>query len=141
MPAVGLWTDTKRRAVAIPVPGRRHGCDLVPSIRDLLAREGAKIDDLRVLAVGLGPGSYTGLRIGLTAARVLAYVTGADLVGFDSLHGWAREAPADASRVHVVADAQRGDVYSAISSAPGLVASSNWLRPAASNRSPPGRPA
>jgi tRNA threonylcarbamoyladenosine biosynthesis protein TsaB len=69
--------------------------------------------DLGVVAVGLGPGSYTGLRIGLTAARTLAYTAGAALLGFDSLEGWARTAPPEASSVHVVADAQRGDVYAA----------------------------
>jgi tRNA threonylcarbamoyladenosine biosynthesis protein TsaB len=117
-PAVGILPDAGPPAAGspaadLPLPGRRHGRDLVPCIRDLLGREGLKVDDLRVVAVGLGPGSYTGLRIGLTAARTLAYVTGADLVGFDSLEGWAREAPQVACRVHVVADAQRGDVYSA----------------------------
>ena len=66
-----------------------------------------------VIVVGLGPGSYTGLRIGLTAARVLGYAAGAELIGFDSLEGMARGAPGHATQVHVVADAQRGDVYAA----------------------------
>jgi tRNA threonylcarbamoyladenosine biosynthesis protein TsaB len=43
---------------------------------------------------------------------MLAYVSGAAFIGFDSLEGWAREAPGDALHVHIVADAQRGDVYS-----------------------------
>ncbi len=110
-PAVGIWTDAGHPAAAAPRPGRRHGRDLVPCIRDLLAREGLTVGDLRAVAVGLGPGSYTGLRIGLTAARMLVYATRADLIGFDSLEGWARTAPGSACRVHVVADAQRGEVY------------------------------
>jgi tRNA threonylcarbamoyladenosine biosynthesis protein TsaB len=112
-PAVGIWREGRPPAIAQPTVGRRHGRDLIPSTRDLLAREGLKIQDLKVIAVGLGPGSYTGLRIGLTAGRLLAYVSGADLIGFDSLEGWAREASARNRLVHVVADAQRGDVYSA----------------------------
>lgn len=111
--AVGILPDAGPPAAAPPGAGRRHGRDLLPCIRDLLSRQGLTVTDLSVVAVGLGPGSYTGLRIGLTAARVLAYVTGADLLGFDSLQGWAHEAPADVCRVHVVADAQRGDVYAA----------------------------
>jgi tRNA threonylcarbamoyladenosine biosynthesis protein TsaB len=94
-------------------PGAKHGRDLLPLIRELLARCGLAAGELQVVAVGLGPGSYTGLRIGLTAARVLAYAAGADLLGFDSLEGMARAAPGDATSVHVVADAQRGDVYAA----------------------------
>ncbi len=91
----------------------RHGRDLVPRIGDLLREANLTVMDLGAVAVGLGPGSYTGLRIGLTAARTLAYTAGAVLLGFDSLEGWARTAPPEASFVHVVADAQRGDVYAA----------------------------
>src|SRR5271157_512091 len=93
-------------------PGR-HGRDLVPRIGDQLREANLKVMDLGVVAVGLEPGSYTGLRIGLTAARTLAYTAGAVLLGFDSLEAWARTAPPQASSVHVVADAQRGDVYAA----------------------------
>ena len=49
----------------------------------------------------------------MTAAKTLAYATGAALVGLDSLEAVACNAPEDALRVSVVADAQRGDVYSA----------------------------
>jgi tRNA threonylcarbamoyladenosine biosynthesis protein TsaB len=71
------------------------------------------VDELNLVAVGIGPGSYTGLRIGLTAARTLAYATRAALIGFDSLQGLAYNAPPESLRIHVVADAQRGDVYAA----------------------------
>jgi tRNA threonylcarbamoyladenosine biosynthesis protein TsaB len=117
-------TSTDRAAVGVFVApcevnwtsgeaSRKHGRDLVPCIRDLLQTAGLAIHDLHVVAVGVGPGSFTGLRIGLTAAKTLAYATSADLVGFDSLEGLAANAPADALDVHVVADAQRGDVYAA----------------------------
>jgi tRNA threonylcarbamoyladenosine biosynthesis protein TsaB len=117
-------TSTERAAVGVFVApdsvnwtsseaDRKHGRDLVPCVRDLLETAGLAIHDLHVVAVGIGPGSFTGLRIGLTAAKTLAYATSADLVGFDSLEGLAANAPADALSVHVVADAQRGDVYAA----------------------------
>jgi tRNA threonylcarbamoyladenosine biosynthesis protein TsaB len=66
-----------------------------------------------VFAVGLGPGSYTGLRVGLTVAKVLAYATSRPLVAFDSLEAIARNAPDDALRIAVIGDAQRGDLYTA----------------------------
>jgi len=111
--ALGVRTKRGLEHGAQPTGSRRHGRDLVPQIRDLLAAAGLRVSDLDVVAVGLGPGSYTGLRIGLAAARTLAYVTGAGLLGLDSLEGWARAAPAEARRIYVVADAQRGDVYAA----------------------------
>jgi tRNA threonylcarbamoyladenosine biosynthesis protein TsaB len=121
---LALDTSTPRAAVAVatadglvrvatPDPDQRHGRTLVPTIRDLLRAAGLAPRDLDFLAAGLGPGSYTGLRIGLTAAKTLAYVTGRPLVGLDSLELLARNAPGEALRVAVIADAQRGDLYAA----------------------------
>jgi tRNA threonylcarbamoyladenosine biosynthesis protein TsaB len=98
---------------AVPDPEQRHGRNLIPGVRDLLRAAGLAPADLDVIAVGLGPGSYTGLRIGLTAAKTLAYATRSALVGLDSLEVIARNAPAEAHRVAVIADAQRGDLYTA----------------------------
>ena len=92
-------------------PSRRHGAGLLPAIEALLLAEGLKVADLGAIAVGLGPGSYTGLRIGLTAAKTLAYAAGKPLVALDSLEAIARNAPADALRIAVAVDAQRGDAY------------------------------
>jgi tRNA threonylcarbamoyladenosine biosynthesis protein TsaB len=105
--------------VAPPDPATRHGRGLVPAIRDLLRQAGVALADLDGLAVGLGPGSYTGLRVGLMAAKALAYAARKPLVGLDSLEVVARNAPADAPRVAVVADAQRGDLAVAEFARPG----------------------
>ena len=100
-----VFTDVDRAARqpwARPYsPAGRHAC----------AQPASSLRDVEVLAVGLGPGSYTGLRVGLTAAKTLAYATGAPLIGLDSLEAIARNAPASAARISVVADAQRGQVY------------------------------
>jgi tRNA threonylcarbamoyladenosine biosynthesis protein TsaB len=86
---------------------------LIPCIKEVITSAGIGAREVQAIGVGLGPGSYTGLRVGVTAAKTLAYVTGAALVGLDSLEAVARNAPGDVLRVSVVADAQRGDVYSA----------------------------
>ena len=99
--------------LATPDPSARHGRVLVPAIRDLLDRAGLAALALDGFVVGLGPGSYTGLRIGLTAAKTLAYAAGKPLAGFDSLEGVARNAPDDAVHVSAIADAQRGALYAA----------------------------
>src|SRR5262245_62607793 len=79
-----------RLCVATIDAARRHGRDLVPGIRGLLDSAGVSVGDLEAIAVGLGPGSYTGLRVGVTAAKTLAYVTGVALLGLDSLHAIGR---------------------------------------------------
>lgn len=100
-----------RVLVAAPDPAPRHGRSLVPAIRDLLAAAGLPLQELDGIVVGLGPGSYTGLRIGVTAAKTLAYTLGRPLAGFDSLDLLARNVPADATRLSVIGDAQRGDLH------------------------------
>ena len=123
MNLLALDTSTVRAAVALdrggdrlvapdPAPGAaRHGRELLPAIAALLDRAGLRPRDLDAVAVGLGPGSYTGLRVGMTAAKTLAFALGKPLVGVDTFAAVARNAPPDASTVHVIADAQRGSLY------------------------------
>ncbi len=109
--AIALKRDDGMRYSALIEPGRRHGRELVPAIRDLLARADLRAGDLGAIGVGLGPGSYTGLRVGVTAAKTLAYATGATLYGLDSLAYFARASSDESRRVTVVSDAQRGDLH------------------------------
>jgi tRNA threonylcarbamoyladenosine biosynthesis protein TsaB len=119
---LALDTSTERGAIGLSVrsglvfessteTARHHGRDLIPRLAATLREAGQSIRDIDALAVGLGPGSYTGLRVGLTAAKTLAYATRAPLIGLDSLEAIARNAPADASAISVIADAQRGQLY------------------------------
>jgi tRNA threonylcarbamoyladenosine biosynthesis protein TsaB len=108
---IALTTDTQQLNATESATARRHGRDLIPRIACVLKQAGLRARDLEAVAVGLGPGSYTGLRVGVTAAKTLAYVSGARLIGFDSLHAVARNAPADVLKVSVIADAQRGELY------------------------------
>ncbi len=67
--------------------------------------------DLSAVAVSIGPGSFTGLRVGVVCAKTLAYATGCRLAAVDTLRAIAANSPADVVRVHVLADALRGDAY------------------------------
>lgn len=82
--------------VEIPLdPGGRHDDGLMPSIEALRARLGDRAGDLRRVCVSLGPGGYTGLRVAVTAAKMLCEATGAELVGVPSASVVAENAGID----------------------------------------------
>jgi tRNA threonylcarbamoyl adenosine modification protein YeaZ len=95
------------------VDARRHGELLAPSIASVLAKAGAQPGDLTALAVGTGPGPYTGLRVGLITARVLGSALGIPVDGVCTLDIIAAEARHSAAgREFIVAtDARRREVY------------------------------
>ena len=90
---------------------RRHARDLAPAVADLLASQGWPPRDLHGVLVSRGPGSYTGLRVGIMSAKTLAYATGCALLAIDTFTAIAVQAPDEALCVDVVADAQQGKVY------------------------------
>jgi len=93
--------------------GRRHAQTLVAEIHDLLQSHGLKPADIDAVAVSIGPGSFTGLRVGVVCAKTFAYATGCRVVAVDTLAAVAVQAPPDVSPVWIVSDAQRGDVFAA----------------------------
>ncbi|WP_242396071.1 tRNA (adenosine(37)-N6)-threonylcarbamoyltransferase complex dimerization subunit type 1 TsaB [Anaeromyxobacter oryzisoli] len=99
-----------------------HGARLPSALVDLLAAEGLKLSDVEGYAVGLGPGSFTGLRIGLATLKGLAYANRRPIVGVSSLAamalGAARDAPAGALLVPLL-DAKKGEVYAGFYRAEG----------------------
>ncbi len=88
----------------------RTAQSLVPAMQDLLAAVGWRPGDVQLAAVSRGPGSFTGLRIGITTAKVFAYAVGAEVLGVDTLEVIAAAAPADVEELLAVMDAQRGQV-------------------------------
>lgn len=94
--------------------GLEHGRLLV-SVVDVVIREAGwnPRGDVELIAIGLGPGSFTGLRVGLTFAKTMAALSGIPLVGICSLDIMARNAPDDEADILTILDAKRGDVYAA----------------------------
>lgn len=90
---------------------RRHTRDLVPFCRDLLNEQGWKARELDAVIVSRGPGSYTGLRVGIMSAKTLAYATGCALIGIDTFAALAHQVLPPVHLVEVIEDAQQSKVY------------------------------
>src|SRR5512138_896658 len=91
-----------------------HSERLLPAIDRMLHDAGATLATLGGLAVSIGPGSFTGLRIGLSTAKGLAYATGLPVVGVPSLEALAWAVPAARWPVCAVLDARKQEVYAAL---------------------------
>jgi tRNA threonylcarbamoyladenosine biosynthesis protein TsaB len=90
---------------------RRHAQTLVAEVRALLDQHKVRPFDVTLVAVSIGPGSFTGLRVGVVFAKTFAYATSAKLVAVDTLHAMALSAPDSIQRVWAVSDAQREQVF------------------------------
>lgn len=90
---------------------RRHARDLAPFAKHLLDEQNWKARDLEGIVVDRGPGSYTGLRVGVMSAKTLAFAVGCPLVTIDAFAALALQAPEGAEVVDVVADAQQEKLY------------------------------
>jgi len=100
-------------AVGLIPPAVARGRDLVPEIARLLGEAGIALDELDGIACAVGPGSFTGIRIGIATAATLAYAAHLPVAGVGSLHGIAASAPADAEDVVVALNARREHVFAA----------------------------
>lgn len=72
---------------------QRQSAELLPRLLDLLARHEASVRDVAVLAIGTGPGSFTGLRVSMALAKGLAHALQCPLYGFPSLAAWLDAEP------------------------------------------------
>jgi tRNA threonylcarbamoyladenosine biosynthesis protein TsaB len=140
-----LAFDTASRATAValataggvwerrddPPRGERpaHATRLLPLIAAVMSEAGVDWPEIDRIAVGLGPGTFTGLRIGVATAKALGQASGAPLVGVSTLHALADGAsgPEEAGEpdrdvVLAMLDARRGEVYAGAWSMRGLQA-------------------
>lgn len=91
-------------------PLGRSAQSLIPSLVDLWEVVGWDARSLDLVCLAIGPGSFTGLRVGVTAAKMLAYASGSGLLGVNTLEVVAAQTPLEFDRVAAAVDAQRGQV-------------------------------
>jgi len=110
---VALHDGTSVIASSSQVDARRHGELLLPAVDRVLAEAGLKLDAVTGIVVGVGPGPYTGLRVGLMTADTFGLVLGVPVHGLCTLDGLAYAA--DGTGVEgpfvVATDARRKEVY------------------------------
>ena len=94
--------------------GRGHAERLLPVIDAALDAAGVSLSGIDRIAVTVGPGSFTGIRVGLSAARGLALALGCECIGIDTLEALAAGHPETAGPILAVLDARRGEVYAAL---------------------------
>lgn len=92
----------------------RHSADLAPSLEKVFRENKMRPEELEVIAVGLGPGSFTGLRVGIATAKVMAYALKKKIVGIPSIEAIAHAAVIFGNRVAVIMDAKKNRIYSAL---------------------------
>ncbi len=102
------------RAVSIFEGKRTLSRRLLGEMDSLLRNNGLTLGDLTAFAVGLGPGSFTGVRVGVTTAKTLAQVTGKPLVGISSLDAYAAGWAGSEQAVVPILPSRRGEVYAAV---------------------------
>lgn len=94
--------------------GMTHSEGLLPQLEQLLQRTGINKREIGLLAVSMGPGSFTGLRIGLATAEALAYSWQCCLHGVDTLRALAYNIPLEGPVLSPLLDAQKGNFYQAL---------------------------
>lgn len=121
MIVLGIDTSTNQTSVAVGARGelvgamqfagvRRHD-DVVPAVERLLGWTGIELGHVGGVTVGIGPGLYTGLRVGVEAAKTFAQVLRVPIVGVSSLDVLAFAVRTTRRRIGAVLDARRGEVF------------------------------
>lgn len=122
---LGLETSTEQVGCAIgghegvlasahSLSGRRHAETLTPMIEFVRAQASVELSDIGVIAVDVGPGLFTGLRVGISTAKALAYSLQIPMIGVPSLDLLAFPTRFSPRLVAAIIDARRGEVFHAL---------------------------
>jgi tRNA threonylcarbamoyladenosine biosynthesis protein TsaB len=125
MKIIGIETSGSTGSVAVcngdTIVGRKtfgrklnHGKEIVSSLKAIFDEIKWEPDDIDLIAVSSGPGSYTGLRIGITCAKTLAYGLGKPVIDVPTLDALAENVRDDVKNLCPVIDARRNKVYACI---------------------------
>lgn len=128
---VALHDGDRVVAEYVSAEAMRHGEMLAPGIADVLDQVGANSRDVTAVAVGVGPGPFTGLRVGLVTARTMALALDIPVYGVCSLDILAAEAfDAGHDEFRIATDARRKEVYLASYASRQRVGGPEVLKPA-----------
>lgn len=105
--------DTKILSEVYVDNKKTHSEMLAPMVDDCLVRVGLSIHDIDMFSCAVGPGSFTGLRIGTSMVKAFAHASGKPAIGVNTLDGLAQNMDGADELVCPVIDARRGDVYTA----------------------------
>ena len=112
--SVALVRDGRLLSQSIQVSGLTHSRTLLPMAEDLLKNADLRVQDVDLLAVAHGPGSFTGVRIGVSTVKGLAWAAEKPCVGVSTLEAMAWHGLAAGGLVCPVMDARRQQVYNAL---------------------------
>ncbi len=121
---LGLSSSTALVGIAVAADGqvlaqqstmtdRRHAEEITPMLQSVLAAAGTNLHDVDRIAVDIGPGRYTGMRVGIATAKTLAFALDVPVVAVTSLQLLAAASPPHDGPVFAVVDARRNQVFAA----------------------------
>lgn len=117
--SVAIWVEGTIVAHEFRAMARGHAAELLPMVDRLLQQTGMKIEDFDALAVSVGPGAFTGLRIGLACARGFGVASGLPVIAVTTLEALSEAVLDRDGPVLCALDAKRSDLYAQVFDAKG----------------------
>lgn len=112
--SIAILRDRTPMGVRLFPHGLQHAAEMLPAIDSLASSLGLKPSDLTRAYVSAGPGSFTGLRIGITLVKTLSLCSSIQIVAVPSVRVLVENAPPEAQNAAIVLDAKRNQIYTAL---------------------------